>query len=77
MYRYQWVDSIVKISIILADKSGLRRKNKSVESQSVTHVDLGGKSMGEFMARFGIGTKKEESPIEKVRNEYNNYKLKK
>lgn len=75
MYRYQWVDSIVKISLILADKSGLRKKSKQKERKAMQGLDLGGKSLSEMLRGFGIGGEaKEESPIDKVRKEYNQLK---
>lgn len=74
MYRYQWVDSIVKISLILADKSGLRKKPKEKEPKVMKGLNLGGKSLSEMLAGFGIGVQKEELPIDKVRKEYNQLK---
>lgn len=75
MYRYQWVDSIVKISLILADKSGLRKKPKERERKVMAGLDLGGKSLSEVLKGFGIGGGvTEESPIDKVRKEYNQLK---
>lgn len=74
MYRYQWVDSIVKISLILADKSGLRKKPKVKEPKVMPKIDLGGKSLNEYLAGFGLGSK-EETPIDKVRKEYREKKM--
>lgn len=76
MYRYQWVDSIVKISLILADKSGLRKKPKEQGRKVMKKVDLGGKSLADVLAGFGLGRKSEEEPIDKVRKEYNELKNK-
>lgn len=73
MYRYQWVDSIVKISLILADKSGLRKKPKVKEPEVMKGIDLGGESLNDFLAGFGFGAK-QETPIDKVRKEYNEYR---
>lgn len=69
------MDSIVKISLILADKSGLRKKPKEPERKVMPGLDLGGKSLSEVLKGFGIGGgAKEESPIDKVRKEYNQLK---
>lgn len=66
MYRYNWVDSVLKNTLILADKSGLRKRPK----QKRKKIDFGKGGVANYMKRFGHGTK----DIEKVREEYNKHK---
>jgi hypothetical protein len=57
-YRYWWIDSIVKQTVMLCDKSGLRKKNSippnPAEANRV-HRFLDGDKLKNVMASLGIG----------------------
>lgn len=76
MYRYKWVDSIVKISIMLSDKSGLRKKPKPSPKRLMKKLDFGDEGIGEYMKRFGFGKKKKpmNDRINDIRKEYEQLK---
>ena len=76
MYKYMWLDSVAKITVLLVDRSGLRKKGSIPQDpdKKVEHLD--DKKVKNVLAMFGIGTdvpdESEEQKAERIRNELNN-----
>jgi len=60
----------LKISLILADRSGLRKKETVPPDPSIIRKDkLRGKKLTSFLAKLGIGSEVKEKRAERIRTE--------
>jgi len=72
-YKYWWVDSIVKQTIMLMDKSGLRRKGSIPPDPAKQIAPLDQKQVTSILSSLGIGSAEtEEQKVERIRKETNN-----
>lgn len=74
VYRYWWIDSVALQTIMLLDKSGLRKKGTIPPDPSKQVSRMDEKEVKNMLAMFGIGTEAEETDQEKaerIRTELN------
>lgn len=69
-----WLDSVGKITVLLVDRSGLRKKGTIPQDpeKKVEHLD--DKQVKNVLAMFGVGVNSEtdEQKAERIRTELNN-----
>jgi len=66
-YKYGWVDSVIKQTVMLCDKSGLRKKNTiPPDPNRLKHEYMQGAELKSALAAFGIGTAAEETDEQKA-----------
>jgi hypothetical protein len=70
VFKYWWIDSIAKQTIMLLDKPGLRRKGTIPPDPEKQVAHLDDKQVKTALAAFGIGISA-ESEAERIRNELN------
>lgn len=78
VYRYWWVDSIAKITLMLLDKSGLRKKGTIPPDPNaeVVNVEMPDDEFDDMLGAFGFQQMQkeeetEEQKIERIRTELN------
>ena len=68
-----WLDSVEKITVLLVDRSGLRKKGSIPPDPDKQIKRLGDKEVKGVLAAFGIGTDAtDEEKADRIRNELNN-----
>ena len=75
VYKYWWVDSVAKITLMLLDKSGLRRKGTIPPDPNVEpiNIEMPDDEFNDMLGMFGFQTMKEteQEKAERIRTELN------
>lgn len=73
VYRYWWVDSIARQTLMMLDKPGLRKKGTIPQDPEKQVAHLDNRQVKNTLAMFGIGVESEteEQKAERIRTELN------